>query len=230
MDLNLAPDTERLLCATRALAGLVSQAVQRSVDGSEEEMGERKQAIRTRRLELESDCVHAIAEHRPVGDPLVQLTSIIHLASDLERTVEPVPAGLEVGIPESADLDEGYRNLVAKVSAIVRTCSEAVITEDASLAESALKRAEECIQLSDALRDQIRERMQRNLTWIAPGIRLLAACGPISRAALILERTAHRTLAQSEWETQSEPGLRRQSRRSRRLNRRPRAATIGAGA
>jgi len=194
MAVHLQREIDRLKKHTVALCGLVEEQVQQAVrallDGNAElaqEVESRDSEVDQREVELEEECLRALALYQPVAIDLRLIVSVLKINNDLERigdlavNLAHKAAALARQPPPQVPID--LAAMWEKTQGMLRDSINALVNLDAQLANDVCARDDEVDQMKHDFRVTLEGEIQRRPDQVRPLMRLLAASRNLERIA-----------------------------------------------
>jgi len=194
MSLHLQREIDRLKKSLLSLCALVEEQLESAMDALQQRdvalaqrVLERDAEVDQREVEVEEECLKALALHQPVACDLRFLVSVLKMNKDLERVGD-----MAVNIARKAITIAGYSDLDIpfdlagmwhKARAMLRDSIDALVNRNASLAQQICGRDYEVNRMKKDIRrqaeDLLRSQPDRVPAWLA----LLAVARNLERIA-----------------------------------------------
>ncbi len=194
MSVHLQREIDRLKKHTVALCGLVEEQVQKAVRALLErdaelarEVEQNDAEVDQREVDLEEECLRALALYQPVAIDLRLIVSVLKINNDLERigdlavNLAHKAAALCQGPDRQVPMD--LAAMWEKTQVMLRDSINALVELDARLANDVCKRDDEVDQMKHTFRVKLEEEIQRRPDQVRPLMRLLAASRNLERIA-----------------------------------------------
>jgi len=194
MSIHLQREIEKLKKHLLSLCAIVEEQVQMAVRALLERDQELAQAVQQRdmeidqrEVEIEEECLKALALHQPVAVDLRFIVAVMKINNDLERIGD-----LAVNISRKAESVAGqvYTDVVfdlpgmsEKTLAMLRDSLDAMVHLDARLANEVCIRDDEIDRMKREIRRQVEKLIQENPERTRPLLRFLAASRNLERIA-----------------------------------------------
>lgn len=194
MSVHLQREIERLKKNLLALCALVEEQVQMAVRALLErdvELARRVEhrdlEIDHREVEVEEECLKALALHQPVASDLRFIVSAMKMNSDLERigdlAVNIAHKALTVAAQAPAEIPFDLAAMWQKTQRMLRDSLDALVNLDARLAHDVCARDNEVDQWKHDIRRRAERLMQENPSQIPVLLNLLAVSRNLERIA-----------------------------------------------
>jgi len=194
MSVHLQRELDRLKKHTVALCGLVEEQVQKAVEALLKRDAElarqvesRDAEVDQREVELEEECLRALALYQPVAIDLRLIVSVLKINNDLERigdlavNLAHKAEALSRRPPPEVPID--LAALWEKTQSMLRDSINSLVNLDARLANDVCGRDDEVDQMKHDFRVKLEEEIQRQPDQVRPLMRLLAASRNLERIA-----------------------------------------------
>src|SRR5262245_31305232 len=193
MSKHLDRDLERLQQRIVAFAGMVEQAIHKSVQAMQEHNRDQAEEIIAGDEDIDraendvtEECLKLLALHQPVAKDLRRIATTLMITTDLERMGD-----LAKHLAEAAVALAGSRHPIpAKmtqmsvlVTAFVRESLDAFVNLDPQLARRVVRRDDEVDQFNDDLIAELTAEMKKSPESVEPGLVLYAATRHLERIA-----------------------------------------------
>jgi len=192
MSKHLERDLDRLKKKILTMGAMVESAankainalVERRLQWAEEVMAGDDE-IDSREVEIEEDCLKALALHQPVAADLRFIITVLKVNNDLERMGD-----LAVNIAERAayltthdpiQVPVDFTRMIEIVRAMVRDSLDALVKQDAALARRVCHRDDEVDELNRNMYHLLQDLMAREPQAIKRAVHTLSACRHLER-------------------------------------------------
>ena len=190
---HLLRDLERLKKEILGVGALVEQAIHRATTALSErrpdladEVIRGDDEIDQREVEVEEECLKALALHQPVAADLRFIVAVLKVNNDLERMGD-----LAVNIAERAQFLAQYPplsipsfgELVHKVRQMVRESLDALVNLDVDLARKVQAEDDDVDRLHRSMYEKLQDLMHRDPGTIDRAISLISASRQLERLA-----------------------------------------------
>lgn len=194
MSVQLRKEVDRLRSDLHAVCALVEDQVQNAVravldrDTNLANAVKRRDAeIDRREIELEEECLKALALHQPVAGDLRLIVAALKINNDLERigdlavNMARKTKALAGAPPVEVSFDLGQ--MCTTTCQMLHDSIEAILHPDARLAHSVCARDSEVDQMKRDIRVEIEQRLRTQPNDIRPLLGLLAVSRNLERVA-----------------------------------------------
>lgn len=195
MPYHLHRQVSRLKKMLLGLGALVEEAVQTAIEAvknRDPELAKRvidgDSAVDAAELEVEEECLHALALHQPVAQDLRFVVSVLKINNDLERIGD-----LAVNLAEQARFLAGERQVKAipfdlkgmaeKVELMLRTSLDAVVNLDEAAAERVRQLDDEVDAIHRGMYDKVEQAIQSDPSELEQMIHFLNISRQLERIA-----------------------------------------------
>jgi len=194
MSKHLKRDLELLEKSVLLLAGQVEESFRRSVTAlvdRRKELAERVIAgdreIDLREVEIEEDCLKALALHQPVATDLRFIAACLKIDSDLERIGDLATNIAERSIAfqllGSVDVPAGFREMADAVARMLRRSIDAFVQGDATLARRICEDDDLVDEMNRRMINEILSQMHQDHRAVEPLLHLFSISKYIERIA-----------------------------------------------
>jgi phosphate transport system protein len=182
MSVHLQREIDKLKKSLLSLCALVEDQLESAMDALQQRDGtqaqrvqERDAEVDQREVEVEEECLKALALHQPVACDLRFLVSVLKMNKDLERigdmAVNIARKAITVAGYSDVDIPFDLAGMWHKARAMLRDSIDALVNRDAPLAQRICARDCEVNRMKKEIRRQAEEllRMQPNRVpvWLA---------------------------------------------------------------
>lgn len=194
MSVHLQREIDRLKKSLLSLCALVEDQLDSAMDALEQRDGaqaqrvlERDAEVDHREVEVEEECLKALALHQPVACDLRFLVSVLKMNKDLERIGD-----MAVNIARKAITLAGYNDVNIpfdlagmwdKARAMLRDSIDALVNRDALLAQRICARDCEVNGMKKEIRRQAEELLRSQPSRVPVWLALLAVARNLERIA-----------------------------------------------
>ncbi len=177
------------LCAmTEKSVTLATRSVAEQAAVMAQSVMENDAAIDRMEVDIEEDCLKALALYQPVANDLRALVAVLKINNDLERIGDLAVnvaeracylATCPSALPAAFDFD----SMVEKVSAMLKSAVDAFIDGDISAARRICKADDDVDALNKAMYKSVEERLRENDPEVTALIHLLSVSRDLERIA-----------------------------------------------
>jgi len=194
MSVHLQREIENLKKSLLSLCALVEDQLESAVAALHERDGDKAQRVLERdadvdhrEVEVEEECLKALALHQPVACDLRFLVSVLKMNKDLERIGD-----MAVNIARKAITIAGYSDVEIpfdlagmwhRVRAMLRDSINALVNRDAALAQQVCARDSEVNRMKKEIRRQAEELLRSQPDRVSVWLALLAVSRNLERIA-----------------------------------------------
>ncbi len=194
MSVHLQREIDQLKKHTVALCGLVEEQVQKAVRALLErdadlarEVEQNDAEVDQREVDLEEECLRALALYQPVAIDLRLIVSVLKINNDLERigdlAVNLSHKAAALSQQPAPDVPIDLAAMWEKTQGMLRDSINALVDLDAELANDVCGRDDEVDQMKHDFRVRLEGEIQRRPDQVRPLMRLLAASRNLERIA-----------------------------------------------
>jgi phosphate transport system protein len=194
MSVHLQREIEKIKKSTLSLCALVEEQVQlavRALLDRDAELARRVEGrdveIDHREVEVEEECLKALALHQPVASDLRLIVAVLKINNDLERIGDLAVNIARKAVAFSAQppmaIPFDLAGMCQKTQAMLRDSIDALVNLDAPLAHSVCGRDNEVDQMKHENRKKAEELMRSDPERSAALLNLLAASRNLERIA-----------------------------------------------
>jgi phosphate transport system protein len=194
MSVHLQREIDKLKKSLLSLCALVEYQLESAMDALQERDGskaqrvlERDSEVDQREVEVEEECMKALALHQPVACDLRFLVSVLKMNKDLERIGD-----MAVNIARKAITVAGYSGLEIpfdlaamwhKARAMLRDSIDALVNRDAPLAQEICGRDREVNCMKKEIRRQAEELLRSQPNRVSFWLALMGVARNLERIA-----------------------------------------------
>jgi phosphate transport system protein len=194
MPVHLEREIDKLKAMISSLAAHVEEAVGKAVRAVTERDGELARKIiefdpeiDLMEVEVEEECLKALALHQPVAQDLRFIIAVLKVNNDLERIGD-----LAANIAEQAaflatarpiEIPYDLPGMAGRVREMLRRSLDALMASDAAIAQSVREADDEVDAIDRAMYPEVRAAISRNLDRMEALIRLLRVSQNLERIA-----------------------------------------------
>jgi phosphate transport system protein len=194
MSVHLQREIDKLKKSLLSLCALVEYQLESAMDALQERDGskaqrvlERDSEVDQREVEVEEECLKALALHQPVACDLRFLVSVLKMNKDLERIGD-----MAVNIARKAITVAGYSGLEIpfdlaamwhKARAMLRDSIDALVNRDAPLAQEICGRDREVNCMKKEIRRQAEELLRSQPNRVSFWLALMGVARNLERIA-----------------------------------------------
>jgi phosphate transport system protein len=194
MSVHLQREIDKLKKSLLSLCALVEDQLESAMDALQERDGTKAQRVQERdaevdrrEVEVEEECLKALALHQPVACDLRFLVSVLKMNKDLERIGD-----MAVNIARKASTVAGYSDVEIpfdlagmwhKARAMLRDSIDALVNRDAPLAQRICARDCEVNRLKKEIRRQAEELFRSQPNRVSVWLALLGVARNLERIA-----------------------------------------------
>ena len=194
MSVHLQREIDKLKKSLLSLCALVEDQLESAMDALQERDGtkaqrvlERDSEVDQREVEVEEECLKALALHQPVACDLRFLVSVLKMNKDLERIGD-----MAVNIARKAITVAGYSDLEIpfdlpgmwhKARAMLRDSIDALVNRDAPLAQRICGRDCEVNRMKKEIRRQAEELLRSQPNRVSFWLALMGVARNLERIA-----------------------------------------------
>ena len=195
MSKHLRRDLEGLEKKLLYLAGQVEEAVRRSIAALLERRTETAEKvivgdaeIDRREVELEEECLKALALHQPVATDLRFVTACLKIDNDLER-IGDLAANVAkrvlslTGMPNSIPVPDRFRGMLDTCARMLRESIDAFVRGDADLARKVCEEDDRVDSDNRSIIQSLLREMHRDPTCIDQAVELVSISKSLERIA-----------------------------------------------
>jgi len=194
MSIHLQREIDRLKKSLLSLCALVEDQLESAMDALQQRdeakarrVLERDAEVDQREVEVEEECLKALALHQPVACDLRFLVSVLKMDKDLERigdmAVNIARKAITVAECGGAEIPFDLPGMWHKSRAMLRDSIDALVNRDASLAQQICARDREVNRMKKEIRRQAEERLRAQPNLVAVWLALLAVARNLERIA-----------------------------------------------
>ena len=194
MSAHLQREIDRLKKFLLSLCALVEDQLESAMDALQQRDAAQAQRVQKRdaevdgrEVEVEEECLKALALHQPVACDLRFFVAVLKMNKDLERIGD-----MAVNIARKAICVAGYSDLEIpfdlpgmwlKVRAMLRDSIDALVNRDASLAQRICARDADVNRLKKEIRRQVEDLLRAQPHRVSAWLALLAVARNLERIA-----------------------------------------------
>jgi phosphate transport system protein len=181
---------KQVLSLCSRVEGQVEKALRAVMDRDDalaQEVEQDDAEIDQREIEVEEECLKALALHQPVAGDLRLIVAALKINNDLERigdmavNIARKARGLRDDPPPTMSCDLG--TMWTKTQAMLRDSIDALVNLDVAKAKSVCSRDDEVDAMKSAIRKEVEEVIRRQPERVATLLRLLAVSRNLERIA-----------------------------------------------
>jgi phosphate transport system protein len=194
MSIHLQREIDRLKKSLLSLCALVEDQLESAMDALQQRdeakarrVLERDAEVDQREVEVEEECLKALALHQPVACDLRFLVSVLKMDKDLERIGDMAVniARKAITVAECGDVEIPFDlpGMWHKSRAMLRDSIDALVNRDAPLAQRICARDREVNRMKKESRRQAEERLRSQPNLVTVWLALLAVARNLERIA-----------------------------------------------
>jgi len=194
MSKHLARDLEVLQRSILTLAGLVEEAIYKSLTALRQRDPKLCQAVIDGDVEVDQlenevfeDCLKILALHQPVAGDLRRIATVFMINTDLERMGDLATdiAERAMALPQAVfdPIPERLSRMTDLTTAMVRQSLDAFVNLDSRLARRVIRLDDEVDRYNAEIIQELIEKMKSSPDLVEPGLSLFSATRHIERIA-----------------------------------------------